>query len=301
MMLHRGWYQAAFLRDLSPGLNEVRIGDLPLAVIVEGDIVRAFDAVCPHRGANLCRGGQWLGDAVRCPFHGLRIALGKGAATGDFVASEWPCLSIGGLVFVRHPDSEDRGLTDRLAQLDATTWFVPGFAIDMAAPAELVIENAFDALHFDVVHGIGNRPRLTRCDDASGAPAVVGEFVVPASPWQQSGGGMRALAVPYRATAYSPTMVISDMGGERPYTVLTATVPTGPRHCTIRLSLMIPGAADGSAPDPAACRYLLDGSRRGLAEDRVIWEAIADDPPFRPVAGDAQVEAFRAFCVAMRP
>ncbi|CAN5392466.1 hypothetical protein BH10PSE14_BH10PSE14_20810 [soil metagenome] len=299
MTLHRGWYQAAFLRDLSPALNEVRIGDQPLALIVDGENVRAFDAVCPHRGANLCRGGQWLGDAVRCPFHGLRIALGDGAA-GDFVATEWPCLAVGGLVFVRHPDSEDHGLTERLSHLDATAWFVPGFTIDMAAPAELVIENAFDALHFDVVHGIGNRPRLVRSDDGSGALVVVGEFVVPASPWQQAVEHIQAFAIPYCASAYSPTVVISDMGGERPYTVLTATVPTGSRQCTIRLSLVLPGPPDGSAPDPAACRYLLEGSRRGLAEDRVIWEAMADDPPFRTVAGDAQVEAFRAFCAAMQ-
>jgi hypothetical protein len=90
------------------------------------------------------------------------------------------------------------------------------------------------------------------------------------------------------------------MGGESPYMVLTATVPTAPRRCTIRLSLVIPATLDGAPPDPEACRYLLDGSRRGLAEDRLIWEALADDPPFRPVSGDAQVEAFRAFCVAMQ-
>lgn len=300
MMLHDGWYQVAFLRDLSAGLNEVRVGNRPMALIVVGEEVRAFDAVCPHRGANLCRGGQWLGDAVRCPFHGLRIAFGKNAAMGDFVAEEWSCLAIGGLVFLRHPDSRDCGLAERLTRLDATTWFVPGFALDMAAPAELVIENAFDALHFNVVHRIGNRPRLMECAAASGALAVTGEFVVPTSPWQQAGDGIDAITVPYRATAYSPTIVISDMGGERPYSVLTATVPTRPGHCTIRLSLMMPGMPGGAAPDPAACRYLLDGSRRGLAEDRVIWEAMADDPPFRAVPGDGPVEAFRAFCAAMR-
>lgn len=299
-MLHKGWYQVAFLRDLSPGLNEARIGNRPIALIVEEDEVRAFDAVCPHRGANLCRGGLLRGDAIRCPFHGLSIALRSGGGADDLTAAAWPCLSIGGLVFVRAPGGEDRGLPDRLAMLDATAWFVPGFAIELGAPAELVIENAFDALHFDVVHGIGNRPRLTPAIDGDGALSVTGDFVLPSSPWQQTPDGATEISVPYRATAYSPTLVLSEMGGDRPYAMLTATVPTGPRRCVIRLSLVLPASEPGTPPDAAACRYLLDGARRGLAEDRPIWEGLADAPPFRPVPGDAGVEAFRTFCATMR-
>ncbi|WP_374147200.1 aromatic ring-hydroxylating dioxygenase subunit alpha [Sphingomonas sp. 28-63-12] len=296
-MLHKGWYQIAFARDLSAGLNGAAIGTRPLALVRDGDRIRAFEAVCPHRGANLCRGGTLIGEAIRCPFHGLSIGLGS--ARAGLGVAEYPCLSIGGLVFVRAASGAAGDLPARLAALDATAFFVPGFELVIGAPAELVIENAFDGLHFRIVHAIGNQPDL-RIVAAGGSFAVEGEFLLPPSPWQQGAAGQSHVAIPYRATAYSPTLVIAEMGGANPYMMITATVPAGPRQCVVRLSLVLPPGDNGAPPDAAACRYLLDGARRGLMEDKPIWEAMVDDPPFAPVAGDAGVTGFRAFCAGMR-
>lgn len=286
--MHSGWHQVAFERDLREGLNEVPLATRTIALARTGGLTRAFDAHCPHRGANLCRGGTLVGDAVICPFHGLRIALDPGAA---LAVEPFDCLVVGGLVFVKPATGVDNGFAARLTDLDHSHYFVPGFEMEIAAPAALVVENAFDALHFNVVHGIGNRPELAETD-AAGGYAVTGSFRLPPSPWQ----GSSAVDVPYRATAFSPTVVLTELGGARPYMMLTATVPLGPRACITRLSLVLPERAGGGLPDPDECHYLLAGARRGLSEDQPIWEGLAETPRFAPVPGDDAVTGFRNFC-----
>jgi nitrite reductase/ring-hydroxylating ferredoxin subunit len=289
--MHKGWLQLAFERDLDEGLNEAWAGAGRVALVKAGRSVRAVDAVCPHRGANLC-GGRLVEGAIRCPFHGLRIELDDPDEAGTALrARPLECLSVGGLVFVREPSGPDAGLAARMAAMDESSFIVAGFEMDVSAPAELVIENAFDALHFDVVHGLGGPVRLSPVSAPPGY-AAEGAFRLPPSPWQ----GVLSLTVPYRATAYSPGIVISDLGGPRPYSMITAAVPTGPRDCRVRLSLVLPAGPQGQAPANEECRYLLEGARRGLREDAVIWEGLAEQPPFEPIRGDEAVQGFREFC-----
>lgn len=294
--MHRGWYQIAFERDLVEGLNEAKIGDRVIALVKQGARVRAFDGFCPHRGANLCRGGTLVGNAIRCPFHGLLIGLSS--MRDGFSAREYTCLVYSGLVFVRESDGEDHGFSARFCEIDANGYVVPGFALHIAAPPELVIENAFDAMHFRTVHAIGNSPTFELVESAQGF-AVEGRFLLPASPWQKARLGERHVDVAYRATAYSPTLVISDLGGDKPYSMLTATVPAAEGGCVVRLSLLMPPGPGAAAPDAAACRYLIAGAERGLNEDRPIWEAMARPERTSWTPEDHAVVAFRRFCEAV--
>ncbi len=80
-----GWIKVADVADiplrgarvvagsLAPGIALFRTGD---------DRVFALENRCPHKGGPLSQ-GIVHGDAVACPLHNWRIALGSGAALGE--------------------------------------------------------------------------------------------------------------------------------------------------------------------------------------------------------------------------
>src|SRR5262245_604433 len=70
----QGWYVVASSRSLRP--NQVRSVDMlhRKLVVYRGNnsIVRAYDAHCPHLGANLGH-GRLVGNDLECAFHGWRF------------------------------------------------------------------------------------------------------------------------------------------------------------------------------------------------------------------------------------
>ena len=99
-MYGHGWYQLAFERDLSPPISPLSFGGRPLMAVgspASGN-VRVFDAVCPHRGADLGHGGRLAGDCVVCPFHAHLIGLGAPSRDG-FCAREYTSLLRAGGLF----------------------------------------------------------------------------------------------------------------------------------------------------------------------------------------------------------
>src|SRR5690242_3336143 len=73
-----GWFRVADARDLPPGaVRTVRAFGREL-VLFRTSLGRAaaVDAYCPHAGAHLGHGGRVEGEALRCPFHGLRYDAG---------------------------------------------------------------------------------------------------------------------------------------------------------------------------------------------------------------------------------
>jgi len=296
--MHRGWYQLAYERDLKQGLNPAWIGERPLMLVRRGADLRVYDASCPHRGANLCVGGRLEADAVVCPFHGYRVALG-----GDderFRVKQYRVLSLGGLVFIRDPDGLDCGFEAYLTGLDREHYLVPGLTMELRSRAELVIENAFDNTHFRPVHGIHNEPQFQQLDSRAGELGVTGTFVIPASPWQRSAEQGDTVCVPFSATAFSPSLVVSELGGPDPYFMITSALPNRD-GCTVRLSLALQPQADGSPPSREGARYLLRQATAGLEKDRPIWENMPPDAPFNPLPADQWVLAFRDFTARFAP
>lgn len=293
-MYYNGWYQVAFERDLSRDLTPAAVATKRLVIVRTPDEIRAFDAVCPHRGAHLAFGGRLDREAIVCPFHGYRVGL-CASADKKFLAREYRTLVIGGLVFVRMSDSHENGLTELLEELDEDHYFVPGFEMYIRARAEMVIENAFDQTHFRTVHGVGNEPEFEIRPSKNGELTVDSIFEIPPSPWQKSGqNGM--LQVPFTARAFSPGIVVSQLGGENPYWIITAATPDPDGGCTVRLSLAVRAAADGSPPKAELCHYLLRQSKAGLEEDQIIWENMSTTVSPRYTAEDASVLGFREFC-----
>jgi nitrite reductase/ring-hydroxylating ferredoxin subunit len=290
--MRTGWYQVAFVRELNAGVNPLDV-ERPLIAVREAERVRVFDAACPHRGAHLGHGGRIEAGAIVCQFHGHRIGLGMSAGQ-PFCVREYPATVVGGMVFA---DLADESVSDdlprALQQIDGDHYYVAGFALRAPVPAELVIENGFDGAHFRPVHEICETPRLAVVEQTARRVRAQGVFVVPRSYWQSGAGD--SVSVPYTATAFSPGIILSHLGGDHPYYVMTAATPSSKTACTIRLTIAIPAGKDGAAPDRSRCEYVLNQSRKGIEKDLTIWQHMIADAPSHFLAEDACVIAFRQF------
>jgi nitrite reductase/ring-hydroxylating ferredoxin subunit len=287
-----GWFLVAYERDLEGDVTAAAVGEHALVLVRTAGGVRAYDAACPHRGANLGLGGELEGDRIRCPFHGYRIGLGCDAGEHGFRVAEHETLVVGGLVFVRLGEGRENGFRAFMEEIDEGHYIVPGFALRTRTEPSLVVENAFDASHFRTVHGILNEPKLKPLPSARGEYGVEGIFTIPRSRWQTSGAERQD--VQYQARAFSPWIVVSAMLGPNPYWVITGATPGRGGETTIRLSLCAPPDAQGRPPADDLCQYMLQQSRQGLEADRVIWENMLPVEP-RLTALDDSMAGFQAF------
>ena len=293
--------QVAFERELASELTPLSVQGFPALLIArQQSRVRVTDATCPHRGAHLAHGGRLHGDAVICPFHGKRVSLTPGS--DGLCVRAHRAFSLNGMVFAAlSPQSHhaEVDLEAHLHALDADHYFVPGFSAEFAVDAAWVTENAFDADHFAPVHGLREPPRLEVCSTRD-VLTVRGEFLLPPSEWHIPRPGESEIRVPYEARAFSPYLVLSNVGGARPYTVLTSALPLGPKRCRVRLSVLLPARSDTGAPTQQQCRMLLEQMRKGLARDCTIWEHLEPTESALDLPGDTAVRAFRAFCEGFR-
>lgn len=289
-----GWFQVAFLSELASQPNPIvpiTVDDRRLMAVLQGGQVEIYDAICPHRGASLAHGGQLDGDAIICPFHGYRIRLQQDAGQ-PLCTRRHPSWTIGDLVFVHLGDNEPLDLPGALSALFASHRVVSGFTMQVRAPHYLVSENAFDGAHFAPVHHAGAAPVATR---RAADGRLVGEttLTIPPSRWQRSADADGMVRVPLQIAAFGAGVVVSNVGGADPYTVITTATPQPDGVTTVRLSLAFPNGA--TKPDPGADRYMIEQSRRGLQLDCAIWDNM--DPRSVPhyVEADAAVVAFRDY------
>lgn len=294
MTRYRGWYQVAFAESLTAPAVSRSIGLQRLLLVSDpSGRVRAFDGDCPHRGADLAL-GDLDDDCVVCPFHGYRIHLGENPQR-KFSVREHEVLSLSGAVFVRLNGGEDLGFVERMRDLDRRCWIVPGFEMSLRAAHELVGENAFDGAHFHSVHQVQNHPSVEVSNAEAGELVGTGVLEVPPSAWQRSSGASNNVSVPITVRAYSPGVVVTDMGGMHPYAVVTTATPTD-EGCTVRLSFCMPRTPDSDGPDRRLCEYMIAQTRKGLEADKIIWESLASrhTPHYTPE--DISVIAYRKFC-----
>lgn len=298
--MYNGWHQVAFTRDLEDEVSPAWIGDLPLVLVRTPSGVAAFDAVCPHRGANLGYGGTFDRGSIVCPFHGHRIALGTDGTRNRYCVRAYTTLEVGGCVFVLLADEHEKGLSEFMEALATTHVFAPGFTLEARVPPQYVIENAFDADHFRVVHGLERTPRLQLERGDRGEMIVEGVFETSGStPWHDAPAAPgEAARSRFCAHVFSPTLVASELGDPgRAHVVITAATPNPDGSSTIRLSLAVRSSGDGEV-DAGVARALLFGSRTAFEQDMEVWEHLVTDatPNFTP--GDALVVQYQEFCRA---
>ncbi|MEV6791467.1 Rieske 2Fe-2S domain-containing protein [Streptomyces sp. NPDC051320] len=304
--LHTGWYLAAFRSELSGGdITPLAIGPRRLIAVSDQDRIRLFDANCPHRGAHLGHGGTLDAGCVICPFHGKRVALGDPAKRWS--VREYPVLQWGDALFTRltDDDTDDRGLPEALSAFAGTHPLVPALTQQIAAPAELIVENAFDGEHFTALHKVPKVTGMVATAGERGELVIEGEFLMQTSPWQDDRAkeeirwnAVRTGVVrwDYRprflARAFSPTVVVTEFGPPgRTHVIVTAAVPT-PDGCVARVAIGVAEGHEGELP------MLIQGSHKALAEDTEIWENLDLEAVPRYDASDRPVLAYRSFCAA---
>jgi 3-ketosteroid 9alpha-monooxygenase subunit A len=296
--IHHGWYKVAFERELRGSVTPVQIGELPLILVKDSTRLRAFDAACPHRGANLGFGGKLHDDVIVCPFHGHRIGLGT-ESNFDYRIRAYRTLVAGGLIFVLLDDRHENGLTTMLEQLNTTHFFVQGFSIVTRAPAELVIENGFDRGHFQAVHGLNTKPVLRLLPSSNAEMVVCGDFTAAAfdNVWHQDPKGVASTGIGFIARVFSPNVCVSRLqnaAGE--YVVISGATPDGNGGTTVRVSVAVPADVNGRPPSESAIRSLLRDSKLAYEQDLVIWDNRVRDAPSRFDEDDDLVITFHKFC-----
>lgn len=295
-MQYGGWFQIAFERDLKDDLTSVRVGNLRLMCVKTEAGIEVYDAVCPHRGADLAVGGKLEGRNVACAYHGHRIALGAQDG-GRFCVRRYRAFSVSGLVFALIAAAEEGDLPVVLAGLERTHQITPGFEKPMKVAPELVIENAFDADHFrpvhDVIEVMAKAPRIER-----GVFTVETTLRVGPSTWQGGENDGTFVDVPLLARAFSPNVTITQiaLGGDHPHYVIAAGTPLPDGNSIVRLSVAMPRGADGSSPPPEVAQMILEYESFGLEQDRPVWENLTTSITPDYIAGDATVLAYRQFC-----
>lgn len=297
--MHYGWYKVGFERELREKLTPLTVGPKRLMLVRESGGFRAYDATCPHRGAHLAFGGKLEEGAIICPFHGRRIGLGCDSPMAYSVRA-YRTVTAGGLVFVLLNEAHENGLTAFLEELEATHYFVQGFALQAKIPmAEIVVENGFDPSHFRAVHGLRTTPKLRLLPAVNGELQVETTFDAHAfdNVWHKDDDQATATEFRFLARIFSPNVCISHLGdGDGEHLVLSGATPNGDGTCVIRVSVAVPAGPNGKPPSEQAIRALLRDSRTAYEQDLVIWENRAYDAPQRLDAEDDLVVFFYKYC-----
>jgi len=292
-MYQHGWYIVAFERELTDTLTPAVLGDRRLVIVRTDQGIRVFNADCPHRGAHLGYGGRLNNDCIVCPFHGYRIGLGQEGQVG-FQAHEYLTLAVGGLIFIRLSDQHDNGFGEFMSQLAADHYILPGFIMPLKVAAPMVVENAFDARHFPVVHRLKTDKVTVRQEE--GLLVVETRIEFPAGPYLQK-YNIHYVRSQFTGRAFSPGIIVTRLQGEElPYSVMTAATPQPDGHCILRLALAFPIEKYGTQPDQAFCDRLLVANQRGLQDDQVIWERLSPTAPHRLTSQDSGVIEFQKYC-----
>jgi len=302
-MRYGGWYQIAFERDLQADVSSVPVGDRRLLIVRSGAEINVYDAVCPHRGADLGVGGKLLHPRVlTCPYHGHRIALG-GEGGGPYCVAKYPSLVRSGLIFALVGDFELGKLPDMLDYLEQTHKIFAGFTKTIKVPPEMVIENAFDWAHFPPVHDV-LKVEYGEPTVEDGVFTATTKLRVGPSMWQGTGDGTHHddgstfVEVPLLARAYSPNLTITQVavgGGDHPHFVIASAVPMLDGTSTIRLSVAMP-VIEGFAPPQEFADLMLQFESMGLEQDRPVWENLALNATPKYTAEDDNVLKYRKFC-----
>ena len=307
--LHGGWYLVGAADHLDGPLTPLDVVGRRLMIVRHEDGRHEVAvATCPHRGAHLAIGGQLHNARVVCPFHGRTVTVGGPDARGMCVPT-FPTRTVGGMIFARFGDA-DTGLIDDLDGLIHEQTTVLAVDEEMDTTPELIIENAFDPEHFSTVHHVPKLDAMSAERDNRGALVVGGGFRTATSPWvapevrdkyrQLVGGRSKATQRSgFRATAYSPTLVVTACGdGPSAPLIITGAVPitsTGAQpRCRVRVMVV-------SSAEPAVLARIVTGSQKALREDRPVWENLDLDHQPQLTEQDATVAQFHDFCAGFAP
>lgn len=271
----RGWFQVAWSDELPVGaVTPLSCFGRELVLFrTEDGVAHVLDAYCPHLGAHLGHGGRVQGGHLQCPFHGwcfngqgacVEIPHAQKIPPGAKVGA-WPVHELDGILLVHHaPEGPE------------PTWQVPplpeahaeGWALfhkkqwRIRTHVQEISENIADPTHFRYVHGVLSQP----VSEFSAQDHVfrMDSKVVQPTPRGPVDGRIQA-------EAHGPGYWAIRFTGITDVTFISAAVPVGPEHVTLRHSFFArmpstPGASTN------VIKALVAEIIRQVEEDIPIWE-----------------------------
>ncbi|MEO9003302.1 MAG: Rieske 2Fe-2S domain-containing protein [Ginsengibacter sp.] len=293
--MKNGWYQIEFEKNINSDIHLCRGKEQQLIIVKKQENFFLYNAICPHRCANLGVGGQLHENYIQCPFHGCKIGLDTLSDEG-YILSQLPLFREGEMLFTtKNQEENDRGFRQYFKNLSESHFIIPGFEMEVQVKPEMVIENAFDQMHFRTVHSILNEPKFDVMESQWGEYRVTGVFKVPQSAWQKDGTSQASsIDVPYEAIAFSPYVVISQLKGSNPYFVITSAREITETMSKIYLSIAIPNERF-SIEELPLYKYLISQSEKGLLLDKQIWENLDPNGISRFQKAEKSVIGFQKF------
>ena len=292
-----GWFQIEFEKNLNSDIHLCEVDKVRLIIIRRNQTLRLYDANCPHRGANLGIGGELHNGFIKCPFHGCSIGLDANSEDG-YKLHEYKLLKVSSLLFTnKSTDMGNTGFEKFIKKLNKTHFIIPGFEMEINISPEMVIENAFDQMHFRTVHHILNEPSFEILESRWGEFRVSGIFTIPKSQWQKGGSenpSSTNLDIPYEAIAFSPYLVISQLKGDNPYYIITSARAVAGLTSKVSLSIAISSERVNTEGLPLY-KYLISQSQKGLMFDKAIWESLDINAVNKFKKSEKSVIGFRQF------
>lgn len=270
-----GWYQVAYSDELP-----VR-AVLPLAVFGqelvlfrdEQGVAHVLDAHCPHLGAHLGYGGEVVGAALRCPFHGWCFDRAGACVSVPYAEKipprarlrAWPVREGSGVLFVWYDAS---GATPSWEPPTVVEYGRPDFGgyvqrgwtirTHILEPAE----NIIDAAHFRSVHGSVSHPTTTvESDGLHFRSASSFQAATPRGPIEMC----------IDATAYGVALWILRFTGIVETVALLGLTPLDGERIRMRLSFLV-STANGEGPDHGVGAAVVADICKQVDQDVPIWE-----------------------------
>lgn len=307
-----GWYRVAWSGDLAPGsvVERTFLGEQVVAFRTDSGAAAVVAAHCPHLGAHLGRGGEVVGEALRCPFHGLRWTTDGTCAGSDYPGDppyertlrSYPTVERVGTVFAWFdpaggppafdlPDLGVDGWTERLA----TT-------IPLETHVETVHENGVDTAHFATVHGF----RLSDFACAEQGHVFHTEFNFAVPNFLRE--GPPEITTFFDTDAHGPGFVLSVNTAEAVglrYRVLLLPTPTEAGHLDFTIATTVRRPADddriGGVPVDEVAEFMHRGAVGGVRQDQPIWEGLRYVEHPRLLKGDGPIPRFRHWARRFHP
>jgi nitrite reductase/ring-hydroxylating ferredoxin subunit len=294
-----GWFQVAYSDELELGqVVPLRYFGKRLVMFrAEDGTPTAFDAYCPHMGADLGVGGRLEGGTLVCPFHAWRFD-GRGHCVDIPYANKvpakaqlnpWPVCERNGLIMVWHhaqgkppeweiPEVPEYG-SDAWTDYERRRWKIRVHNQDMA-------ENAVDRAHFEYVHGTMNVP-----ESKVEADGPVLHAVSKAKMHTPQGDIDGTIDSTLSGFGFSTIR----FGGIVDTLLLSSVTPIDGEYVDVRFSFSVKKLGDASATRGVGAALIQDIEKQ-MSEDIPIWENKGYIP--RPILcdGDGPIGVFRRWC-----
>lgn len=163
MYLQNCYYMAGWSADFTADtLSQVQLlGQLLVIYRRAGGTLVALEDRCCHRAAPLSLGRR-EGDDVRCMYHGLRFGPdgnctelpGQPVIPAKVCVKAYPTVEKHGIawVWMGDPAKADEELVPPFVDVDDPDWALSTSHLDVAAEAQLLVDNLLDVSHAPYVH-----------------------------------------------------------------------------------------------------------------------------------------------------